>query len=484
MPSFVGIDLGSHVIKAGTIKAADGHVEVLQLDSSRNAHGLPFVMQAGIQLGARWDQYARRRCGFDVAFAFRDRVWEAASRYSLEGRSVDAVQMFEPICAGVRQAITSTGNDTAAVGLSVPDWWPAKSAWTLPQALKADGWNPAALARESVAVLTDWLFQHRPTPNRRVLVLSIGAGSTWGSLLSRAESGAWKLEDTVYDTTLSGSVLRELLIGAIARDVVGRLRKDPTESAADDQRLHDALEQVLHVLQTQNETAFRADLFGSPFTIPFSRARLAEVAQPIIDRLQSTMSQWHQRFARQGSVDSVLYWGDLASLLTPGKQLARTFSSAETIELDRYCVARGMSRLVALVRTGQIEVSTMESQASFPLLETVPEGKIFGCGSAAARARVVEIAGGAGRVIPVGDALRFGRNAEANCVIAQDRTEVSNAHAVILRKGSLYVLSDLQSTNGTYVNGKLLSGPTPLNHGDTITLAVDGPSFRFENPQV
>ena len=482
MLSFVGIDLGSHLIKAGATRAADGSVEVLQLDSARNAHGLPFVMQAGSELGARWDQYARRRLDFDVAYGFRDRVWEAASRYSLGGEVFDAVPMFQPVCAGVREAITSTGNDAAAVGLSVPDWWEAQSNWTLPGALRADGWNPAVLARESVAALTDWLAQHRATPNRRVLVLSFGAGSTWGSLLSRTGAGAWEVEGTVCDAALSGSAVRNLLVGAFARDVVGRLRKDPTESAADDQQLHDALEQVLHLLQTQNEAELRANLFGSTVTIPFSRTRLLEVTQPIIERFQKTMSQWQQRFTQQGSVDTVLYWGDLASYLTAGRDLARTFAHAETVELDGYCVARGVARLVALVRTGQIAVSKVCSQTQLLLLDTLSENAISGSSDVATPARLVAMSDGAGKVISIGDALRFGRHPEADCVIAQERAEVSKAHAVILRKGSLYVLSDLQSTNGTYLNGKLLSGPTPLSHGDTITLAVDGPSFRFENP--
>ena len=67
-------------------------------------------------------------------------------------------------------------------------------------------------------------------------------------------------------------------------------------------------------------------------------------------------------------------------------------------------------------------------------------------------------------------------------MIADSHPEVSNAHAVILRKGSIYELKDLESTNGTYVNGRLLTGTTQLTHGDVITLAVDGPRFRFENP--
>ena len=58
---------------------------------------------------------------------------------------------------------------------------------------------------------------------------------------------------------------------------------------------------------------------------------------------------------------------------------------------------------------------------------------------------------------------------------------VSAAHAVILREGSDYFLSDLESTNDTYVNDKRLGkSRCALNHGDVIRLGGNGPSLRFE----
>ena len=46
----------------------------------------------------------------------------------------------------------------------------------------------------------------------------------------------------------------------------------------------------------------------------------------------------------------------------------------------------------------------------------------------------------------------------------------SARHARILRQGDLLVLEDLNSTNGTALNGEPLRGPQPLHAGDRISI--------------
>ena len=63
---------------------------------------------------------------------------------------------------------------------------------------------------------------------------------------------------------------------------------------------------------------------------------------------------------------------------------------------------------------------------------------------------------------------------------------VSRAHAEIRPKNGRYFLRDLGSRNGTFVNGKKVSGEQELAVNDTITLGPDpvGQRYRFVRTEV
>ena len=67
-----------------------------------------------------------------------------------------------------------------------------------------------------------------------------------------------------------------------------------------------------------------------------------------------------------------------------------------------------------------------------------------------------------------GDQLTIGRDA-INGVAIND-SEVSRKHARLMFQGGKYVLEDLGSTNGTFVNGQRLAGPVVLKSGDVVSL--------------
>lgn len=57
---------------------------------------------------------------------------------------------------------------------------------------------------------------------------------------------------------------------------------------------------------------------------------------------------------------------------------------------------------------------------------------------------------------------------------------VSRRHAVIRRQNSSWIICDLNSANGTYLNGKKLQKCERLKEGDRITLGLNGPEFVIE----
>ena len=74
------------------------------------------------------------------------------------------------------------------------------------------------------------------------------------------------------------------------------------------------------------------------------------------------------------------------------------------------------------------------------------------------------------------DALTIGRGAECNIVIPE--RQVSREHARIWRDGSRILIEDLNSKNGTHLNGTSLSAPQELQDGDEIQVALSV-KFKF-----
>lgn len=73
-----------------------------------------------------------------------------------------------------------------------------------------------------------------------------------------------------------------------------------------------------------------------------------------------------------------------------------------------------------------------------------------------------------------------GRHASADVRFDPDSDlEVSARHALITRVGDGWVLRDLESRNGTWVNGRRIVGDTPLRTGDRITFGTGGPAVQF-----
>jgi len=76
----------------------------------------------------------------------------------------------------------------------------------------------------------------------------------------------------------------------------------------------------------------------------------------------------------------------------------------------------------------------------------------------------------AGTELPVAQNLLIGRHAEGPGNLGGDR-EVSARHAQIARQGAgAWLISDLDSSNGTFVNGNRIEAPAALDVGDTIEI--------------
>jgi hypothetical protein len=107
-------------------------------------------------------------------------------------------------------------------------------------------------------------------------------------------------------------------------------------------------------------------------------------------------------------------------------------------------------------------------------LPDVAETRIAG----AAPLRLVADVGSASVALPiVGEALSVGRD-RSNMLVLRDDL-VSRIHAEIHVKLEDLVVQDLESRNGTWVNGRRITCPTQVRAGDTLSFALQGPSFKI-----
>lgn len=75
------------------------------------------------------------------------------------------------------------------------------------------------------------------------------------------------------------------------------------------------------------------------------------------------------------------------------------------------------------------------------------------------------------------DRITVGRSHENDVML--DEVDASRFHAELVRRDHNYAVQDLNSGNGTFVNGRRISEPTPLNDGDEIRIGTT--ALRYES---
>lgn len=73
----------------------------------------------------------------------------------------------------------------------------------------------------------------------------------------------------------------------------------------------------------------------------------------------------------------------------------------------------------------------------------------------------------AGKAFPLGPSNIIGRSME-HCEVALNDSFLSSQHARLELQGSTWVLEDLGSTNGTFVNEIEVRAPTSIEEGDVV----------------
>jgi len=81
---------------------------------------------------------------------------------------------------------------------------------------------------------------------------------------------------------------------------------------------------------------------------------------------------------------------------------------------------------------------------------------------------VVEPTDQRGRAFPLGAEMTVGR--AAGCQITLDDTYASQIHARVFQRDGQFLVEDLGSTNGTYLNRQKVAGPMVMHAGDKMQI--------------
>jgi pSer/pThr/pTyr-binding forkhead associated (FHA) protein len=124
--------------------------------------------------------------------------------------------------------------------------------------------------------------------------------------------------------------------------------------------------------------------------------------------------------------------------------------------------------IAAIVTVRSDLFSRRPAPAGGPSAPATPARKRPAARSSARQVVVVEGAG-AGRTFALGDQpVTIGRGSGATVVV--DDTYVSTLHARLVPRGDAWVVEDLGSTNGTFLDGRRVAAPTPVPLGTPLRI--------------
>ena len=125
----------------------------------------------------------------------------------------------------------------------------------------------------------------------------------------------------------------------------------------------------------------------------------------------------------------------------------------------------------ALVPAAVAPPSALPAVQSLPANPVTPSAGVRRHDAGPATMLVITSGGKAGLEIPLGtDPLMIGRASDAGLQIRDDYT--STHHARLLLWGSDWVVQDLDSTNGTFVDGRRIDSPTQVPVGVPVKIGA------------
>lgn len=491
----VGMDYGSAMIRAAaTDAAAVTPSEFTWSGRSGKPTGfLPAAVSYAVDdMSCGWTAYRQRaRPDELVAWGFRDRTFSAQSKILVGGRTRSAVDLHSALLGHVWSEISDRYNEVDSLTVSVPDDL-SPHHWAIASGFGQIGIEPTLFVRDWACVIC----QEEQLTNDTFVMLSIGFGAARATVC-RLEGDAWITASTVRDETVSGERLRERVLDVIAEDVISSLRKDPRESPQSLPALRMALDRSIATLCRKKECDLKASMFDTVYEGTIERTSLAGYVPDFRTHLVSLVEEALSKSGLGIGTCPIMAWGELANILPVANWLAGLSPLNSPVDVKSlYSVARGAASIGAAslsegigftegvsLEDGKYITNLGDSAAggdAVPVCSSLPSRLIDVIRLPKPELVLVGADGEQTRILLDTHRFRLGRDDRSDWVFKEEHFPgVSNAHAVIVRDGSDFLVKDLDSSNGTYVNGRRIPQKI-LEHQDVIRLGRDGPRVRFE----
>ena len=122
-------------------------------------------------------------------------------------------------------------------------------------------------------------------------------------------------------------------------------------------------------------------------------------------------------------------------------------------------------------RAGAAAAAQVDTQPVPPAPITPSGGALPSAGAAEPTQLIITSGGSAGTSLPLeGQTITIGRSNDSSLMILDEYT--STYHAKLFRNGSQWMITDLDSTNGTKVNGSKITGTVPLTAFTPVTIGT------------
>ncbi|QEG38599.1 FHA domain-containing protein [Roseimaritima ulvae] len=480
---YYGIDFGSEMLKVASTNDIGDQQVLIQL--SQTDPFLPTAIslfqqqnspQPGVAVG--WDVYDQRAMNRSIASSFRDDIDDEAKRL-VHNRQLILAEFF--------QAILSTLQLTNDFAMSIPDDW-GHANWTLGTVFR-NGVRPAMFVREWQTICCT----NAELCGDVSIFASLGSGPARLTLCQLKEQ-CWTPLKSVRLNSISGAKLKKRIIDWVAEEMISEFRLDPREHLEAYCQIVNSVDRAFIQLAHSGTATIDATVLGRRLQRNLDGVVMMEMAADMATSLRGALESLVKNI--QSDTIDVVLWGEL-TLILPIADWCLPFCRGGTqpIHCSLDSVAAGTARLCAATTesncldnadlyeaidtetgaywTALLEVS--ESMDVIPVLRDLPVSLAAGRVPTPAAITIVET--NEKRV--VGAQLLIGRSPKAEWSFPSDKyPELSFEHCVLLKRKSEYFLKDLNSTNGTFVNGERISIHR-IQNGDQFQLGESGPTFRF-----